>query len=318
MAQLPISSKIQPLYENADESVTNTSAIISTKNEIISILQLENSQNKDQIVNDLLQNGRQTLVLHQQCIIPQIYTQAMVGNNGQLLNLLKHHFQQQWETQYCSSNEWFIPFLKQYQNEENHDLYENVLTRTAEYGNKYMKNCPVLSIVLQLLFNGIDDNCLETTNIFDDLWFTITNEGIKSIENYCNYIDKDIMNEQINNKQSVLFQAVRRYYRTELFLLFTLRNIEDKENIYDLALDSVAEHGWLTGIEAIRDKIISVKAYTALLQDIQLLLEIRKITSCVEDNNTASEDIHSGSTFNEKCNNQSNYYLNMISLTSTL
>jgi hypothetical protein len=129
---------------------------------------------------------------------------------------------------------------------------------------------------------------------------------------------RDTMTEQINNKQSILFQAIREYYRSQLFLLLKLNNIEDKENMYHLALDSVAEHGWLTGVQAIWKKIISMKSYIALLQDIQLLLQKRKISYCVKDDSTASVDIHSESTFNEKQDDQGNHYSNMISLSSTL
>ena len=52
-----------------------------------------------------------------------------------------------------------------------------------------MKRYPKLSIVLQLLFEKIDDNYLQNTNVFDNLWFTTTNESIKSIElsNKSNY-----------------------------------------------------------------------------------------------------------------------------------
>jgi hypothetical protein len=318
MAQLPNLSKIQScLDKNSDNSADDDAAIISIQNEIISVLQLKNNKNKDQIINNLLQNGRQSLVVYQKDIIPKIYTEVMDSNNSKLLNLLKRYFQRQCETRYCSSNEWFISFLKQNQNGEYHDLYECVLTRTAEYGNKYMKNCPVLSIVLQLLFDGIDDNCLQTTNVFDRLWFTITNEGIKSIEKYSDYIIRGTMTEQINNKQSVLFEAIREYYRSQLFLLLKLNNIEDQENIYQLTLDSVAEHGWLTGVQAIQKKI-TVKSYTALLKDIQLLLGKRETAYSVKDNSTASADIHSGSTCNKKHKNQGNYCSDMISLSPTL
>jgi len=319
MAQLPNLSKIQScLGKNSGDSAGDNAAIISIQNEIISVLQLDNNKNKDQILNNLLENGRQSLVIYQEDIISNIYTEVMNNNNSKLLNLLKRYFQQQWETQYRSSNDWFISFIEQYQNGENHDLYECVLTRTAEYGNKYMKDCPILSIVLQLLFTKIDDNCLQKTNIFDELWFMITNEGIKSIEKYSDYIIENIMNEQRNNKQSILFQALREYYRSELFFLLKLHDVEDEEDIYRLALDSVVEYGWLIGVQTIQSKITPVESYTALLQSIQLLLEKRKILSSVKDDSTASAHIHSESTLNEKHKNQGNHYLNMISLLSTL
>jgi len=181
--------------------------------------------------------------------------------------LLKRYFHEKWEKQYCSSYEWFSLFLKQYQNGENHDLYERVLIRTAEYGNKYMKNCPILSIVLQLLFEAIDDKCLQETNLFNDLWFTITNDGLKSITKYADYIIEDVMNEQINEKHSALFQALREYYREQLFLLLKQSNIMDRQNLYDLALDNIAEHGWLAGVQVIKKKT-PLNSYQKLLTNI--------------------------------------------------
>ncbi|CAF4368770.1 unnamed protein product, partial [Rotaria magnacalcarata] len=55
--------------------------------------------------------------------------------------------------------------------------------------------------------------------------------------------------EQLNKSQSVLFEALREYYRTQLFSLLKENRIPHRQQLYDLALDNVAEHGWLTGIQ---------------------------------------------------------------------
>ncbi|UJR17517.1 hypothetical protein I4U23_004412 [Adineta vaga] len=57
-----------------------------------------------------------------------------------------------------------------------YDLYDRVLTRVADDTTTYMKSCVALVIVLQLLFKGLNDDCMEDTNIFDDLWSTTTND----------------------------------------------------------------------------------------------------------------------------------------------
>ncbi|CAF4655141.1 unnamed protein product, partial [Rotaria sp. Silwood2] len=172
------------------------------------------------MVNDLLENGRRSLVEYEEDIISEIYTDAMNENDNKLMISLKKYFQQKWETQYGTSNQWFISFLKEYENGENRDIYERVLNRTAEYGNRFMKHCPILSIVVQLLFESIDDQCLTEANIFDDqyleeasvfnnqcmeetnvcdeLWFSITNDGLQSITKYSEYIVEDVMNQQLN------------------------------------------------------------------------------------------------------------------------
>jgi hypothetical protein len=275
MGDLSDSSQIQT-YSNekfdntvcGHENINNSDdGISSITNEIIKVLQLNDNENKDQIVNSLLENGRQSLIDYRGDITPEIYTKAMDSTGCKLLELLKMYFQRTWEIQYGSSNEWFSLFLKQYQSGENHDLYERVLIRTAEYGNKYMKNCPMLSIVLQLLFEAIDDKCLQETNLFNDLWFTITNDGLNSITKYADYIIEDVMNEQINEKHSALFQALREYYHRQLFLLLQRSNIRDRQNLYDLALDSVVERGWLTGLQVIKKKT-TPKSYEELLENI--------------------------------------------------
>ncbi|CAF4047190.1 unnamed protein product, partial [Rotaria sordida] len=177
----------------------------------------------------------------------------MNENDSPLMKSLKKYFEQQWKVKYGSSNQWFILFLKEYKNTIN---YDSVLNRTAEYGNKYLKDCPILSIVLQLLFEGIDDKCFNETNVFNDLCCTITNNGLKSIENLSD-----------NKKRSVLFQGLREYYRPKLFELLGKIKIPDKDNLYELALDNVAEYGWLQGLQAVKKRIIPI-FFEALLKNI--------------------------------------------------
>ncbi|CAF3325797.1 unnamed protein product [Rotaria sp. Silwood2] len=249
------------------------SALSKTRGNSIADTSLEDHESKDQIVSDLLESGRQSLVKYQKDIIYEIYTHVMDGNENKLIILLKMYFQQKWETEYgASSNQWFISFIKKYQNGENHNIYERILTRTAEYGNTYMKNYPILSIILQLLFEFIDDKYLKETNIFDDLWFTITIDGLKSITKYSDYIIEDVMNEQLNKSQSTLFQALREYYRQAVFLKLQQSYILDEQNLYDLVLDNVTEHGWLVGLQEIRNKI-PWKSYNRLLENVSCFLK---------------------------------------------
>ncbi|CAF4066931.1 unnamed protein product, partial [Rotaria sp. Silwood1] len=231
------------LSKTHGNSNVDASAITSITNEIIHVLHIEDHESRDQILNDLLESGRQSLVKYQEDIKNEIYADVMDGNHNRLIILLKMYFQQKWETQYGTYNPWFISFLKKYQNGENRNIYERVVTRTAEYGNTYMKNYSILSIILQLLFESIDDECLKETNIFNDLWFTITNDGLTSITKYSDYIIEDVMNEQLNKSQSTLFQALREYYRQAIFSLLKQNNIVDEHNLYDLILDNITEHG---------------------------------------------------------------------------
>ncbi|CAM4982020.1 unnamed protein product [Rotaria socialis] len=282
--------------------------IESMTDEIVEILDLDDSESKGQIINDLFENGRQSLVKYEEDIICEKYKDVMNGRENKMMCLLKKYYRRKWEEQYGKSNPWFISFIEQYQNGENHDIYERVLTHAAEYGDKNTENCRILSIVLQFLFETIDDECWTKTILFDDqylkeqptshfqylrgtensddqflketsicdgLWYAITNDGLKSITKYSDYIVPLIMHEQLNKSQSVLFQALREYYRTQLFSLLKENKIPDRQQLYDLALDNVAEHGWLTGIQVIQQKV-APKYYKNLLKNLNSLLQKRQ------------------------------------------
>ncbi|CAF4906660.1 unnamed protein product, partial [Rotaria sp. Silwood1] len=235
------------------DNVGDDEVLKSAKDEIIRALDLEEYEIKDTIINDLLENGRQSLSKYEKYLLPDVYEAAINENHGKLMKSLKKYFEQQWEVKYGSSNQWFILFLKEYKDAVN---YDSVLKRAAEYGNKYLKDCPILSIVLQLLFEGIDDTCMDETNVFNDLWCTITDNGLKSIGNFSD-----------NKKRSVLFQALREYYRPKLFELLEKSQVKDKDSLYELALDNVAEYGWLQGLQAVRKRIIPI-FFETLLENI--------------------------------------------------
>ncbi|CAF1119014.1 unnamed protein product [Rotaria sordida] len=270
------------LGKKLDNPIDSGDLLKIITNELIKILALDDDdENKDKIINDLLENGRQSLKNYQEDIISEIYNKQINGNDSELIQLLNKHFQLKWETEYGLSNEWFVSFLKKYQNGEKRHWYEHVLIRTAEHGNRYMKDCPILSIVLQLLFEDIDDKCLKETCVFDDLWFAIKNDGLKSITRFSNYIIPEIMNEQINKKQSGLFQALREFYRQNLSQLFQQSGIRDTQNLCDLALDNIAEDGWIIGAKAIQGKIAPNK-FKKLLENIDLFLKQGQVQPKVE------------------------------------
>ncbi|CAF4728385.1 unnamed protein product, partial [Rotaria magnacalcarata] len=300
------------MAESSHESAIDVSfandTIKSMADEISEILDLDDSESKSQIVNDLFENGRQSLVKYEEDIICEQYKDVMNGSENKMMCLLKKYYRRKWEEQYGKSNPWFISFIGQYQNGENHDIYERVLTHAAEYGDNNTENCRILSIVLQFLFETVDDECwiktklfadqylkeqptsdsqylretensddrfLKETNICDSLWYAITNEGLKSITKYSDYIIPFVMHEQLNKSQSVLFEALREYYRTQLFSLLKENRIPHRQQLYDLVLDNVAEHGWLTGIQVIQQKV-APKCYKNLLENLNSLLQKRK------------------------------------------
>ncbi|CAF4091008.1 unnamed protein product, partial [Rotaria sordida] len=102
----------------------------------------------------------------------------------------------------------------------------------------------------------MDDKFFDETNVFNDLWCTITNNGLKSIEKFSD-----------DKKWPVLLQALCEYYRPKLFELLKKNKITDKGNLYELALDNVAKYGWSQGLQAVQKRIIP-KYFRILLENI--------------------------------------------------
>ncbi|CAF4031772.1 unnamed protein product, partial [Rotaria sordida] len=99
------------LGKKLDNTIDSGDMLKIITNELINILALDNDdENKDKIVNDLLENGRQSLINYQKDIKPKIYREQMNGNDNELMTLLKKYFEQKWEVEYGSSNAWFIAY----------------------------------------------------------------------------------------------------------------------------------------------------------------------------------------------------------------
>jgi hypothetical protein len=64
---------------------------------------------------------------------------------------------------------------------------------------------------------------------------------------------------------STLFQALREYYREHVFALLVNSNIKNRENLHELVLDNVAEHGWSADLQSIEDNF-TPKSFKLLLE----------------------------------------------------
>jgi hypothetical protein len=191
-----------------------------------------------------------------------------------------------------------------------------------------MKDCPILSIVLQLLFEGIHDQCLKETNVFNELWFRITTDGIESITNddeksttkFSDYIIDDVMNEQKTNKQSTLFLALRVYYDEPVSLLLKKSNVRVNDDVKSTALEKIAYHGLLKGAEVIEPKTTR-NLYAKLKENIHFYLKEQKekylARTRVIDSISLPANMQSESKLTEKVTtsneNQGNHNLNRIS-----
>ncbi|CAF4020109.1 unnamed protein product [Rotaria sp. Silwood2] len=241
-----------------NDVIETDSFILPNSNEILreltTLLAIDDGL-QSEIVKNLLYQGRQVLISYKDDIIGDIYDEEM-RENSKLLQLLKAYHQQRWETEYCMKFSWFRALIEEYERETK-ELYDRVLTRTAEYGDKYMNNCPLLSIAIQLLFESLSDDDMSTT--FYDIWNSLTHDGLQSITQHSDYILAEIMNKQLEKSQEnkpygSLFMALREYYRNELVQYLRQSGVINRLNLHDLALDLVAEYGWLNGIKMIEQK----------------------------------------------------------------
>ncbi|CAF0758619.1 unnamed protein product [Adineta steineri] len=273
--------------ELSDSSVTDDddNEEMLMKEEIANILSLDGNEHKDDIVNSILYDGRQTLVEYREDIIPKIYKETMDNNNSPLMLSLKQHFEKTLQARFSEDSPWFVTFLREYKEGENHDLYDRVMSRIVD-GGDCTKNFAMLSIPLQLLFEGLDDECMKEGDVFDHLWSTITNDGLQSIKKFSDYIIKSVMDEQLKSG-STLFRAVREYYRDEVVSSLNQCNITNKRNIYESALDDVAEHGWLGDVKSIKDDI-TPRAHRMLLEELRSFHE--KAQPPADDKSKAMED----------------------------
>ena len=234
--------------------VTELSDSSSIRHKLTSLLEIDEEVQSD-ITEKLLVKGQQALSLYKDNIISEIYEEQMNGNS-ELLQILKAYHRNKWETEYASKFLWFRTLIKESENDIE-ALYDQVLTRTAEHGNKYMKDHPLLSLVIQLLFESLCDD--DMSAVFNDIWNSLTYDELRSITRYSNYIIPEIMKKQLdrnseNKLNGHLFMALREYYRNPLVQHLTLNAVRNRRNLYELALNSVAERGSLNGVKMTEKK----------------------------------------------------------------
>ncbi|CAF1145547.1 unnamed protein product [Didymodactylos carnosus] len=104
-----------------------------------------------------------------------------------------------------------------------------------------MKNCPLLSIVIQLFCESLSDDDMSAA--FDDIWNSLTNDGLRSTTQHFDHILEDGMKSLLEEPSeeevhSSLFMALREYYRDELFQILKDSNVLDRANLYKLVLET--------------------------------------------------------------------------------
>ena len=210
--------------------------------QVIDILELDSDSTESKIYSrDLVVNGRQALSKIEHDISPKVYKSQMSKDGSELLTLLKTYVSQQWET---TTEDWLQMFILQ-KKDESPDLYDQILTRTAEYGFKYFKDNPSLSLVLQFILE-FDEFSEENEKVFDSIWAQLTINGGQALQTFDQYIAPNTIKTQLSSDRSPLFLALQSYFREPLSNL--LKQIK-KADMLDLFLNCIVKCGWEQGLK---------------------------------------------------------------------
>lgn len=226
-----------------------------SQQKIIEYLNLQDNPNKDQILADLLTQGRQSFCnKHKKTSLATILPKV---NHANFLKLMKQDIRETWEMRlFATGEEKFETFYNTIK-EDSEDQLDITLTRVAENGNAHMKSSSssqILYIIFELTFPDMTND----TNVIKNLWIYLTTDGLRCLSNFSNYIPPDTLTELLDeNISSPLYLALSHYYKDELKELLEQRF--SQTSIHHLCdfrtLHSFAREGWLEGIKFLSSKI---------------------------------------------------------------
>ena len=232
---------------STDQSTLNVSKLFEDefKLNILRVLGLNDSLNSKTIVKHLEINGRQYLRHDKDEILPEIFEKQMASDQSKLLDILKTYFEKQWQDGIYE--QWFKDFLAEQKNELP-ILYNDVLTRVADDRSKYIKNNEILSLTIQFLFK-LNNEAIDQNDLFNKILNKLISEGRQGIKHYQEYIPANVLDNQLNDDQSPLFLALKNYYHSPLKKLLDHEQVKvSSRNVFEAALDSVANYGWWHGL----------------------------------------------------------------------
>ncbi|CAF1242494.1 unnamed protein product [Didymodactylos carnosus] len=198
------------------------------------ILQLDQSDNSTTIIQNMLNEDRQILRNYENKLIPVVYVKQ-IENNSELLQLLKEYVKYQWG----QLQTWFRSFIDQQRNEAP-ELYDRILIRQAEYGKKYLNDCPYLSLAIQFLYE-LDENNIDKLN---EIWHDLITDGRQAIRRHANYFIPQVLDEQLSSNTSGILLALKDYFRIPLTDILKEIQQADRNNLYSKIFDIMAEDGW--------------------------------------------------------------------------
>jgi len=265
---------------STSKNAANLSSTINIAEQISNYLGLDTLDQKEQIVNDLLQNGRQMFRKYEKFVSPEIFLAETSEANSlnehgdsPLLSLIKQHIMNQWELSLQSLSPVLL-FINRTK-EECFDHFNRVLQTTAETRGT---SAPILFILIQLLFQTLDPAA--DKNVLNEIFNSLTSDGIQSLRKFANYIAGEDLEEQLSSDESPLFLSLLLYNNDQIPALLKKHKIPNTKDLYNLAIHSVTTSGLLIGLESVRAKIapISYKSLTESLRDgkppLQLTTEV--------------------------------------------
>jgi hypothetical protein len=257
-----------------------STSTINIAEQISNYLGLDTLDQKEQIVNDLLQNGRQMFRKYEKFVSPEIFLAETSEANSlnehgdsPLLSLIKQHIMNQWELSLQSLSPVLL-FINRTK-EECFDHFNRVLQTTAETGGT---SAPILLILIQLIFQTLDPAA--DKNVLNEIFNSLTTDGIQSLRKFANYIAGEDLEEQLSSYESPIFLSLLLYNNDQIPALLKKHKIPNTRDLYKLAIHSVTKSGLLIGLESVRAKIapISYKSLTESLRDdkppLQLTTEV--------------------------------------------
>jgi hypothetical protein len=252
---------------------------------ISEVLDLDDTAESKMIVKQLMVKGQQALSEYENDIARNIFQKQINTDHSELLDLLKNYVEQQWQS---ISEEWFQLFLAK-QKTISTDLYNQILTRTAQWGSKFTKDNVLLSLVIQFLFE-LNDETMQNDELFNKIWHTLITQGRQGIKQYSDYIAPTILTEQLENDQSPLYLALRDYYREPLNDLLKQQDVNiNKPDITKTALNCIANRGWWNGLhdKEVQD-LLAPKKFRILVDQLNLYLIRNKLSSVSSENSNSN------------------------------
>ena len=225
----------------------------STPQQISEHLQLNGNPQKDHIISVLFNDGRQALFQFEDDLIPDLFLIEKNYTRGQpdtpLLRLLSEHVYENLKSTLEQSYPELYSVI-QLEKQRNTAQFNAITRRIAEYGTSYKTSSFALFFILQLLFDGIIDDCQESRDVSRQLFERMIKEGIESVKDFEKYIASDELKEQRTNDQSLLKCTLRMYFTEEVNKLFSEHNILDTRNLYDQVTNDIIKYGWIAAIES--------------------------------------------------------------------